>query len=228
MLLMLWTLIMTPFASADQGPFMWGVGPTISTVALPAQMPFNFPDEAETDKVNFKGTGGDVGFGVHAVMYMRHTQRFGTHMWYHTGANGYSSPNLTIEYDFVGSSANNVAFLGGLGGGFGSQSWKNDAGDKLSMNTFIARGQGSVNFRTHTNMFELAVFLNMFFPSGSVIEPAGNNDVGNGPGKEVDAAFVIYPQLGLEFTAYFGDFKPPRKGNKKRRNRRNKKRGGRR
>ena len=47
MLLLLWTLIMTPFASADQGPFMWGVGPTISTAALPAQMPFNFPDEAE-------------------------------------------------------------------------------------------------------------------------------------------------------------------------------------
>ena len=218
MLLLLWTLIMTPFASADQGPFMWGVGPTISTVALPAQMPFNFPDEA--DALNFKGTGGDVGFGVHAVMYMRHTQRFGTHMWYHTGANGYSSPNLTIEYDFVGSAANNVAFLGGLGGGFGSQSWENERGDKLSMNTFIARGPGSVNFRTPTNMFELAVFLNMFFPSGSTIELASTKE-------EVDAAFVIYPQLGLEFTAYFGDFKPPRKGNKKRRNRR-KKRGGRR
>lgn len=55
MLLLLWTLIMTPFASANQGPFMWGVGPTISTVALPAQMPFNFPDEA--DALNFKGTG---------------------------------------------------------------------------------------------------------------------------------------------------------------------------
>lgn len=217
MLLLLWTLIMTPFASANQGPFMWGVGPTISTVALPAQMPFNFPDEA--DALNFKGTGGDVGFGVHAVMYMRHTQRFGTHMWYHTGANGYSSPNLTIEYDFVGTSANNVAFLGGLGGGFGSQSWENDAGDKLSMNTFIARGQGSVNFRTHTNMFQLGVFMNVFFPSGSTIERKN--------GAELDAAFVIYPQLGIEFTTFFGDFKPPRKGNKKRRNRR-KKRGGRR
>ena len=68
-------------------------------------------------------------------------------------------------------------------------------------------------------MFELAVFLNMFFPSGSTIERANGN--------ELDAAFVIYPQLGLEFTAFFGDFKPPRKGNKKRRNRR-KKRGGRR
>ena len=59
----------------------------------------------------------------------------------------------------------------------------------------------------------------MYFPSGSTIEPASTKE-------EVDAAFVIYPQLGLEFTAYFGDFKPL-KGNKKRRNRR-KKRGGRR
>ena len=68
---------------------------TISTVALPAQMPFNFPDEA--DALNFKGTGGDVGFGVHAVMYMRHTQRFGTHMWYHTGANGYTLKDIFID-----------------------------------------------------------------------------------------------------------------------------------
>ena len=59
-------------------------------------------------------------------MYMRHTQRFGTHMWYHTGANGYSSPNLTIEYDFVGSAANNVAFLGGLGVASAHRAWENE------------------------------------------------------------------------------------------------------
>ena len=217
MLLLLWTLVMTPFASAQQGPFMWGIGPTISTVVLPGEMPFNFPDEA--DAAGFKGTGGDVGFGVHGVLYMRHTQRFGTHIWYHTGANGYSSPNLTLEYDFVGTAANGGTVLGGLGGGFGSQSWENDNGAKLKMNTFIARGQGSVNFRTPANAYELAAFVNIFFPSGTRIESAN--------GVEQEAAFVIYPQIGLEFTAFFGDFKAPRKG-KKNRNRRNRKRGGRR
>ena len=62
------------------------------------------------------------------------------------------------------------------------------SGDKLSMNTFIARGQGSVNFRTPTNMFELAVFLNMFF-LGLHIELASTKE-------EVDAAFVITRSLG--------------------------------
>jgi len=159
MLLMLWTLLMTPLVQASQGPYMWGVGPTISTIVLPGTHPFNFPDEA--DAAGFKGTGGDVGFGLHGVMYMRATQRFGTHMWYHTGQNGYSSPNLTLEYDFVGSSANGVTVLGGLGGGFGSQSWENEAGSKLKMNTFILRAQGSVNYRTKANCFEIGAFVNM-------------------------------------------------------------------
>ena len=220
MLLLLWTLVMTPFASAQEGPFMWGVGPTLSTVVLPGAMPFNFPDEA--DDLGFEKTGGDVGIGVHAVMYMRHTQRFGTHAWYHTGAGGYSSPNLTLEYDFVGSSANGVTVLGGLGGGFGSQSWENDNGDKLKMNTFIARGQGSVNFRTPTVCYELAAFVNMYFPANTKIEKK--------TGETIDAAYTLYPVLGLEFTAFFGDFKPPGKGKGKGKGRkgRKKKRGGRR
>ena len=216
MLLMLWTLLMTPLVQASQGPYMWGVGPTISTIVLPGTHPFNFPDEA--DAAGFKGTGGDVGFGLHGVMYMRATQRFGTHMWYHTGQNGYSSPNLTLEYDFVGSSANGVTVLGGLGGGFGSQSWENEAGSKLKMNTFILRAQGSVNYRTKANCVEIGAFVNMFLPSGQRIEKPNGN--------ETDVGFVMYPTLGLEFTAFFGDFKPPKKGKNKRQRRR--KKGGRR
>ena len=148
-------------------------------------------------------------------MYMRHTQRFAA-TWYH-GANGTAS-NPDHRVRFRGFSGQQRG-LPRRTGGVGLQSWENERGDKLSMNTFIARGQGSVNFRTPTNMPELAVFSIYSSPRVPSFEL--------GEHKEVDAAFVIYPQLGLEFTAYFGDFKPPRKGNKKRRNRR-KKRGGRR
>jgi hypothetical protein len=215
MLLMLWTLLLSPFAHAGEGPYMWGVGPTISTIVLPGSHPFNFPDEA--DDAGFKATGPDVGLGIHAVMYMRATQRFGTHMWYHTGENGYSSPNLTLEYDFVGSSANGVTVLGGLGGGFGAQRWKNENNDKLKMSTFILRAQGSVNYRTKANCFELGAFVNFFLPSGQSIESKD--------GEETEVGFVMYPTFGLEFTGFFGDFRPPKNANKRGRR---KKKGGRR
>jgi len=216
MLLMLWTMLLAPLAHAEQGPYMWGVGPTLNAVVWPSH-PLDFPKAAEEE--GFKQTGLPVGFGVHAVMYMRATQRFGTHLWYSGGSNGYSSPNITFEYDFVGSSANNVSVLAGLGGGFGFQRWKNDNEDKFKMNTFILRGQGSVNFKTKRNCYEMGLFANFLLPSGSRVEMAD--------GTEKEAGFSIYPTLGLEFTAYFGDFTPPRKGRKGRKGRR-KKRGGRR
>jgi hypothetical protein len=215
MFLILWTLLMTPFAQAEQGPYMWGVGPVISTIVLPGDHPFNFPDQA--DDAGFTKTSGDVGLGVHAVMYMRATQRFGTHLWYHSGSGGYSSPNVTMEYDFVGSSANGMTLLGGFGAGFGYQRWKTGEGDeqkKLTMNTFILRAQGSVNYRTKTNCFEIGTFMNFFLPSGSVIE--------SGDGKSEPTNFVMYPTVGLEFTGYFGDFRPPKKS---KRSRRSKKKG---
>jgi len=214
MLLLLWTILMTPFAQAEQGPYMWGVGPTLNTIVFPPH-PVNFPKQA--DDLGFKKTGFDMGFGVHAVMYMRPTQRFGSHLWYSAGAEGYSSPNITFEYDFIGSSANNVSVLAGLGGGFGAQRWKNENEDKFKMSTFILRAQGSVNFKTKRNCYEMGLFANFYFPAGSSIEKADGKDID-------DINFVIYPTVGLEFTGYFGDFTPPKKGRKGRR----KKRGGRR
>ena len=210
MLLLLWTMLCSPFAQAEQGPYMWGVGPTLNTIVLPAH-PANFPKQA--DELGFKKTGFDMGFGVHAVMYMRATQRFGSHLWYTAGVQGYSSPNITFEYDFIGSSANNVSILAGLGGGFGFQRWKNEQDDKFKSNTFIARAQGSVNFKTKYNCYELGLFTNIMFPAGSMIEKADGSE-------NDDIAFVVYPTLGMEFTAYFGDFTPPKKRRKSRRKRR--------
>lgn len=212
MLLMLWTLLMSPFAHAEQGPYMWGVGPTLNTIVFPTH-PIDFPDDVDSVG-GFEKTGFDMGFGVHAVMYMRERQRFGTHLWYSGGSGGYSSPNITFEYDFIGTSANNVALLAGLGGGFGAQRWKNEAGDKFKMNTFILRSQGSVNFKTKRNCYEMSLFFNLLLPAGSHIdyEEEGKQDK--------DSSFKMYPTVGLEFTGYFGDFTPPKKGRKGRRKKR--------
>ena len=47
MLLMLWTMLMSPFAHAEQGPYMWGVGPTLNTIVFPTH-PIDFPDDVES------------------------------------------------------------------------------------------------------------------------------------------------------------------------------------
>jgi len=204
----------TPVAHASQTPYMWGIGPTVNTIVLPGNHPFEFPDVVKS--AGFKTTGGDVGFGLHGVLHMRKNQRFGTHMWYHVGDNGYSSPNMTLDYDFIGTSANNVHILAGLGVGFGSQSWLKDNGAEFRMNTFIARAQASVGFRSKRNCYQIGAFMNLYVP--------GDQTINRTNGTQTDVPFAIYPTLGLEFTTFFGDFKPPKKrsNRRSRRNRKNK------
>ena len=71
-------------------------------------------------------TLGDVGFGVHGVLYMKKTQRISTHGWFSTGAGQYRSPNFTFEYDFVGQASSGVTLLAGLGAGLGTRGWRRD------------------------------------------------------------------------------------------------------
>ena len=55
----------TPVAHASQTPYMWGIGPTVNTIVLPGNHPFEFPDVVKS--AGFKTTGGDVGFGYDAI-----------------------------------------------------------------------------------------------------------------------------------------------------------------
>ena len=114
-----------PTQALADGPYMWGVGPTINTMVYPGEHPAAWPGGTKVE--NDEGTKvplldktrGDVGMGVHGVLYMRKHQRIGAHAWYATGANGFRSPNFTLEYDFEGTEANGVGVLGGLGLGLG-------------------------------------------------------------------------------------------------------------
>ena len=203
----------TADAHAGRTPYMWGIGPTVSTMVLPGSHPFEFPDAVES--AGFKKTGGDIGFGLHGVLHMRKHQRFGTRAWYHVGDNGYSAANATVDFDFVGTSANNVHVLGGLGAGFGSQSWAKETGAEFRMNTFIIRAQSSVGFRSRKNCYQIGAFINVHVP--------GDQTITRTNGSQTDVPFAVYPSLGLEFTTFFGDFKPPKKKrNKRRRGRKNK------
>ena len=225
MLLFLWTLIVTPIANAGPSPYMWGVGPTVNRIVLPGEHPVGFPkatrvenDEGKNEALLDK-TLGDVGLGVHGVLYMKKAQRLSSHAWYSTGAGKYRSPNITFEYDFAGQASSGVTLLGGLGAGLGQQKWTTGGAGTLKMNHYILRAQGAVNYRTKKTCYEMGAFVNWFLPGRQLWDAAG--DVAE---ERVKGGF--YPTMGVEATVYYGDFKPPKKGGGK--NKGKKKKSGRR
>ncbi len=223
MLLFLWTLLSAPMANAASGPYMWGIGPTVNTIVLPGEHPVGFPkdtrikDDEGRNQALLDKTLGDVGFGVHGVLYMKKAQRISTHGWFSTGAGQYRSPNFTFEYDFVGQASSGVTLLAGLGAGLGAQRWTTETAGTLKMNHYILRAQGAANYRSKKNCYEIGAFLNWFLPGRQLWD-----EVGATAEKRVKGGF--YPTFGVEGTVFFGDFKPPKKGGGKNR----KKKSGRR
>ena len=214
MLMMLMGLLSNPAAAAP-GPYMWGVGPVVNTMVLPGAHPVSFPADTRVENEDGKKlsvldkTQGDIGFGVHGVLYMKKAQRVGTHAWFQTGSGEFRSSNITFEYDFVGSSSNGVTVLAGLGGGFGTHRWKTRGEGELKGNTYILRGQAGANYRTRKNCYEVAAYLNWNIPGQQTWEVSDEDEASISGG--------FYPVVGIEATMFFGDFKPPKAGASKRR-----------
>ena len=208
MLMILLSLFVSP-SLAGSGPYMWGVGPVVNTMVLPGEYPVGFPTQTKEENEEGKNrtrldkTRGDIGIGVHGVLYMKKAQRIGGHAWIQKGGGNFSSQNITIEYDFAGDAANGVTMLAGLGGGFGKQKWKTGGVGELTMNTYILRGQAGVNYRTKRNCYELAGYVNWSIPGKQTWDETEVTE-------EVEASGGFYPALGIEATMFFGDFRPPK------------------
>ena len=202
-------------ATAGSGPYMWGVGPVVNTMVLPGEHPVSFPKDTRVENEDGKNvsvldkTRGDIGFGVHSVLYMKKAQRVGAQGWFQSGAGNFRSSNITFAYDFIGNSSNGVTVLAGLGGGFGTQRWRTRGEGELKRNTYILRGQASVNYRTKSTCYEAAAYLNWNIPGSQTWEPAEEDEA------RISGGF--YPVAGIQGTVFFGDFRPPKSGNSKRR-----------
>jgi len=210
--------MMSVLSSAEAGssPYMWGVGPTVSTIVYPGEHPMGFPkatrdDDHEVDEDGeplLKKSRGDVGIGAHGVLYMSKAQRVGSHIWTALGAGGFRSTNFTLEYDFAGTESGGVGVLGGLGVGVGTQRWQTGGAGELKMTTYLGRAQGSVIYRTRRQAYEIAGFFHLCLPGKQRWNASGDP-----PEEEVTGGF--YPHLGIEATAYFGDFTAPKSKKKK-------------
>jgi len=214
MMLMLMAALASP-AEAASGPYMWGVGPVVNTMVMPGSHPVSFPAATRVENEDGSKTSvldktrGDIGFGVHGVLYMKKAQRVGSRAWVQSGSGDFRSSNITFEYDFVGSASNGVTVLAGLGAGFGTQRWDTNGEGELKGNTYILRGQAAANFRTKRNCYEVGAYLNWNIPGRQTWDPRDGDEA------EVNGGF--YPVVGIEATAFFGDFRPPKTGVNKRR-----------
>ena len=190
-------------AEASSKPYMWGVGPTLSTIAFPGQYPFTLPDEADgkVDKV-----GGDVGIGARGVLYLKKHDRLGARLMGGFGGGIYSSVAFTLEYDKMLMGSHSTWVFAGGGLGFGRQRFASNERE-LAMATYNLRAQLGAHYRSKKANFELALFLAYLAPGVQKYTGTGGNE------RQVKGGF--YPQLGLEASVMFGDFTPPKKKKKK-------------
>ena len=201
--------LLIPTADAANQPYMWGVGPSLSTIALPGEYPFGFPGDTNG---KLSTTKNDLGIGAHGVLYLQGGQRAASHLTYGSGKN-FNSLAFTVEYDQKLTGSNGVAFYTGVGGGFGNITFKAEDGDQeLKTATFIARGNLGAWYRDGTRCYELSTFVQLVIP--------GNQQFTNAAGDttEVSDGWTVlggYSHLGIEGTVYFGDFTPPKKKKKK-------------
>ena len=196
----------TAEAKNNQGPIMWGVGPVVSTIALPARYPMSLPADAD-GKVN--EVRGDVGIGIRGQAYLDRTWRGAARLKLGMGGGTWRDTQFILEVDKKLVGSNGFRLLGGGGLGFGTQKFTSDTSSaELSIGTLIARAQVVGQYRTKKSAYELGFFL--VYPHPLIQEYVG----GAGNTSEITGGF--YPQFGLEGAVYFGDFKhPKKKGNNK-------------
>jgi hypothetical protein len=218
--------------AAESGIHMWGVGPTISTIAYPGRHPISFPKLTE-DEIADNGfqadvnenrritsvdeVKGDMGVGARGIVYFNRSIRGGIRFHAFTLGNNYNSADVTFEVDKIFFQESKASAFGGLGLGFGNMKFEgeteaaNGEDPVLSMATYLVRGQAGGMYRWKQTALEVGLFANMAIPgvieftgqSGNTVEIGGFG--GNG----------VYWHGGLEATMYFGDFTPPKNAKKK-------------
>ncbi|MCB9673874.1 MAG: hypothetical protein H6737_02095 [Alphaproteobacteria bacterium] len=191
--------------------YMWGVGPRIGTNFLPGAYPSAFPRMVADDIVD--GTDadpipvidkvrGDVSFGFEAQYYVNGGSRIGMIGGFDVGKRFFDA-NVLLKYNIVLQSAS-VDFLFGGGAGFGTQAWRGGPDAELArlrVPYFPLRVEAAGMIRAGWMAFQLTPYFqynlqsNVFYTSDD--------------GNELDVRGGVYPTMGIELSALFGDYEPP-------------------
>jgi hypothetical protein len=189
-----------PTAEAGSGPYMWGVGPSLSTIAYPGRFPSWYPKDVR-EGYGFEQVKGDVGLGAKGMIYLDAKNRVGARAVFGFG-DDYNSSAITGEYDrYILGSKPAYVFAGG-GVGFGQFKFSGDDTAELRVPTYLFRGQVTGVYRHDSFMVDVSLFLQFVIP--------GYQELSDGGGEE-EISGGFYTHGGLDATIYFGDFKPPKK-----------------
>lgn len=212
-LLLSLSLAITSAEAKDSGPYMWGGGPTLLTIAYPGQHPLAYPKDIR-DNFDEK-VRGDIGFGAKGAFYINKEYRANAQLVFGTGSGIYKSTEFVFGADkILGGESGGYAFAG-AGLGFGKMKFQGNEEAELDLSTYIIRGQVGGYYRLKQAAIELDLFAEFIWPGVQTYTTPQGNTVNE------DQSGGNYLLAGLQATAYFGDFTPPK--NKK--NKKDKKKG---
>ncbi len=189
-------------AEAADAAYMWGVGPSVSTVFYPTRFPGSFPNSLGEDW-DFDFRPGDIEFAARGLFYLDTDRRLSARAGL-GGGPGWYTRWFDVDFDrMLSGSSGFHSFLGG-GAGLGKDRFTDTDGDQLEVSFFLVRAQFGGIYRNTTQAYELGLFTAYHVPLEHMLDPAGSQETLKGIGGR-------YGQVGLEASVYFGDFKPPSK-----------------
>lgn len=212
MLPLILSLLVSSADAKSNGPYMWGVGPSLGTIAYPGRFPPALPNDDDGDNVSgIDKAAGDVQFGVRGVAYLDKEWRGGARALAGWGVgkngNGFRQQAITLEVDKILVGQNSMYAFGGAGLGFGKMHLaSDDSSATVDLSTYLVRGQLGAYYRMKKSAVEVNFFAVFVWP--------GVQTYTGGSGNESEISGGNYLNGGLEGTVYFGDFKPPKKKNK--------------
>jgi hypothetical protein len=195
----------------------WGIGPTVGTVAVPANYPFSFPANAKDENGDplVQKVKGDIDFGVRGVLYPNANGRIGVRGLVGLGLGSpWSSGQLTIEYDHAMIKEDGFQLLIGAGIGAGTERFGgvDSAPDGyLITNYFPIRAQLGALLRDRSRAYELAIFGAYHIAADQTYYAQKGAD-GYTASDAALVAGALYGKVGIEATVYFGDFETEKGG----------------
>lgn len=231
----------------NQGPHMYAVGATLSTLVFPGAYPGNFPKNVDNGDPNPRDTlelvRGDAGLAARGIVYLDNQNRIGLRLerGFGVGDGGDMRRTVfTIEYEKSLLRQDQVQVFAGGGIGFGRLNFDQGDNGELTLNTWNTRLQVAANYRYKRGrkqgfddmMFEVALFVSPIGFNGPETFTIGNVTVEDPAGAGAFAFLTsneddnqklngsLYnPTAGLEFTFFYGDLTPPQKRRRGNRNR---------
>lgn len=224
----------TDAEAAKSGPNMWGVGPSIGTQVFPPSIPnsrskfADWGDEVEgtaigntyaddKGKLNeemYPGVQGDFQLGAKGVIYFTDDVRIGLRPNIGMGKN-YSAWNVNIEADKILFGGSGMFVFAGGGLGMGRMKYSSATDDSYyNLGNYIARLHTGAYYKAKKQAYEVSLYTQIPFAYRQTLHVDSDTEFALNSGLNP----VQYFAIGLEFTAYFGDFvakNPKKKKNKK-------------